>query len=65
MIRLLTAIAGTPHFDAGDVVTMSPAIEAAWVAEGIAERVGDAIEVAVTPGATETAMRQRKGRRRV
>lgn len=63
MIRLLTAIAGTPTFQAGDVVAMSPAIEAAWVAEGIAERVGESIEHAVTVGATETAMR-RKGRRR-
>lgn len=65
MIRLLTAIAGTPTFQAGDVVEMSPAIEAAWVADGLAERVGDEIEMAVTAGAPETAMRHRKGRRRV
>jgi hypothetical protein len=64
MIRLLTSIAGTPMYHAGDIVAVSPAIESAWVAAGIAERVGDQVEQAVTVGATETAMRRRKGRGR-
>jgi hypothetical protein len=64
MIRLLTSIAGNPTHQTGDILTMSPALEAAWIAHGYAERVGDEVEQAVTVGATETAMRRRKGRGR-
>jgi hypothetical protein len=63
MIRLLTSIAGTPTHHAGDVVTLAPQTEAAWVEAGLAEVVRDPIERAVvTP--PENAMRHGKGRHR-
>jgi hypothetical protein len=65
MIRLLTSIAGAPAHHAGDIVTLSPELETAWVSHGYAERVGDQVEHAVTGAAPEIAMRQRKGRRGV
>jgi hypothetical protein len=63
MIRLLTSIAGTPQHHAGDVVTLAPETEAAWIDAGLAEVVRDQIERAVI-APPENAMRHGKGRRR-
>ena len=65
MIRLLTAIAGTPSHQSGECVSLTPDVESAWVDAGLAEFVGHR-EAAVVPGAAEQAMLPRaKGRRRV
>jgi hypothetical protein len=64
MIRLLTSIAGTPQYLVGETVTLTPEIEAAWVAAGLAEPVSGHPETAmVSP--VEQAMRPRKRGRSV
>jgi hypothetical protein len=65
-VRLLTAIAGTPSYAAGDVVELQDALALIWTSAGIAERVDASVcdvETAVVAVPVETATQGRRRRR--